>query len=105
MISLSQGDTKMLFTQHMQQRMQQRNFDPSIIEVILKTGEWNQRGDQLTVNSDSIELIEQSIYEIRRNIKKQNQLLKILERTKKRKQSTLVLKDNALITVYQKAKV
>lgn len=40
----------MQFSEHAQTRLKERQIDHSQVELVLEYGEWNARGDRLTLN-------------------------------------------------------
>lgn len=87
-------------TQHMAQRMNQRNYTEPMINAILNLGQWNARGDKLIVDGRQENDIEQLIISIRRERKKLHKKMIALERLRQKKKSTLVIKNECLITIY-----
>lgn len=87
-------------TKHIEQRMRQRRYTDSMIGAILGLGEWNEKGDQLIVDGRQENEIEQMIISIRRECKQLTKKINTLERLRQKRKSTLVIKDNKLITIY-----
>ena len=98
----------MHITKHMAVRMAQRNFTPAMVDAILDTGGWNDRGDQLVLDQRQAPELSQIIMEKRRRSKeltKEGKQLekeaRELERLLRRKgRATVVTAEGELITTY-----
>lgn len=91
-------------TTHMQVRMAQRNFTPTMVDAILDTGDWNDRGDQLVMDQRQSPELDQRITETRRQYKRLGKELRDLERLRGKGRVTVVATEGQLITVYRNAK-
>jgi len=91
----------MIHTQHMMTRMQQRSLPQETIDIILNFGEWNERGDRLTLSRRELDdLLQQK----RRELKELGREVKEIERLHRRRGGTVVLDGEVLITAYDKSK-
>ena len=88
-------------TTHMAVRMAQRNFTPAMVDAILDTGDWNDRGDQLVMDQRQRQELDQLITEKRRKHKQLEKEVRDLERLRGKGRVTVVTKEGDLITVYQ----
>lgn len=88
-------------TKHMAARMTQRNFTQSMVDAILDTGEWNDRGDQLVMDRRQSHEIDELITEKRRQKKELEQEVRELDRLRRKGRTTVVVCGESLITVYQ----
>lgn len=91
-------------TTHMQVRMVQRNFTPAMVDAILDTGDWNDRGDQLVMDQRQRQELDQLITEKRRKHKQLEKELRDLERLRGKGRVTVVTTEGQLITIYRNAK-
>lgn len=91
----------MIHTQHMMIRMQQRGLPQGTIDIILSFGEWNERGDQLTLGRRDLEDL---LHEKRRQLKEISREVKEIERLRRRGGGTVVIDGEVLITTYEKSK-
>ena len=88
-------------TTHMAVRMAQRNFTLAMVDAILDTGDWNDRGDQLVMDQRQRQELDQLITEKRRKHKQLEKEVRDLERLRGKGRVTVVTKEGDLITVYQ----
>jgi exoribonuclease R len=88
----------------MQVRMVQRNFTLAMVDAILDTGDWNDRGDQLVMDQRQGPELDQLITEKRRKHKRLGKELRELERLRGKGRVTVVATEGQLITVYRNAK-
>ena len=93
--------TVMNTTQHMTIRMAQRNFSGAMVDAILGSGEWNARGDRLTMDERHHPDLDQLLTEKRRQHKQLEKEIRDLDRLRWRGRVTLVTVANSLITVYR----
>ena len=77
-------------TQHMVERMHSRNISQRVVDFVLSEGEWNGRGDRLMVGRRDLDGL----------IPQVRNLLKELERLRRRGGATVVLEGNTGITTY-----
>ena len=77
-------------TQHMAERMQSRNISERVVNLVLSEGEWNERGDRLTIGRRDLDGL----------IPQVRDLLGELERLRRKGGATVVLAGNAGITTY-----
>lgn len=77
-------------TEHMTDRMQSRNISQLVVNLVLSEGEWNERGDRLTVDRRNLDGL----------IPQVRDFLRELERLHHRGGATVVLEGNTGITTY-----
>ena len=83
----------MRHTDHMTTRMQQRALPANAIALTLDLGDWNGRGDRVSVGWSDLE---DHIRRLRRD-------LKDAERLRRRRGATVVLDGEVLITAYDRS--
>jgi hypothetical protein len=91
-------------TKHMKERMVQRNFSPTMVEAIIGMGNWNQRGDRFVFDARQETEITELMTQIRRQIKSLDRRFKELGRLRKKGRTTVVTKEERLVTVFQNTK-
>ncbi len=126
----------MTFTEHAKERMLKRNIREELIsdslEMFYRYGYWNERGDRLTLDTQSqnildaikqkkavLSLIRSSLCLERRVLsdkslskiaklkhlyKSVSKKLKTLQQLERKKVLTLIIKDGSILTVYKKEK-
>ena len=119
----------MNFTTHALQRMDERNFSKTMIlesiDTIYKFGKWNDRIDQITLNTNSEDMhkiilskrerlqslkralthcAKEELTKLKSMLKECKKSLKAFEKLEHKKSITLVIEEDTLITVYQKQK-
>lgn len=87
-------------TNHFQQRMSQRNFSEDMLSAILEFGDWNERGDQISVGRKRQAQVKELITELKREEHKIRKAVSDLERLMKREKATVVISNASLVTIY-----
>ncbi|TBW08063.1 hypothetical protein E0E52_09810 [Azotobacter chroococcum] len=88
-------------TIHMKARMAQRSFTATMVDAILDTGTWNDRGDRLVMGQRQCRELDELLTEKRRKRKQLDQEVRDLERLRRKGRVTVVTKEGHLITVYR----
>lgn len=91
----------MHITHHMAERMTQRNFSSTMVSTVLAVGNWNARGDQLTLDKRHQADLDHLLTEARRKRKQLDKEIRDLDRLRRLGRVTVVTKEDSLITVYR----
>lgn len=126
----------MTFTEHAKERMLKRNIREELIsdslEMFYRYGYWNERGDRLTLDTQSQNILDaikqkkavlslirsrlclerrvlsdkslSKIAKLKHLYKSVSKKLKTLQQLERKKVLTLIIKDGSILTVYKKEK-
>ena len=84
----------MINTKHMTVRMQHRSLPQGAVDLAIEIGEWNERGDRLSVGVDALDAY----------INTERRRLQVAERLRRRGGATVVLDGKDLITIYDRSR-